>query len=109
MCKRRRAIGGFDRRADEAVGFGPATLLNSQLRAIERANNSLQQIIEIVRESTRKLANCFHFLCLTKLVFEILTLANVARRDSEPGWFASFVGNGRCYRVENRRSMFAGI
>ena len=54
---------------------------HSPQRQLRMADNSGQQVVEIVRDSTSKVANSLHLLCLAKLFFKMSALADI---DNEP-------------------------
>ena len=100
-----------------AVG-GAFDLLNLAARFIlrrERAQQQFsvaldyhQQIVEVVRDASSEPADCFHFLRLPQLFFELLPLTNILRNNEthEPASVFEFVRDELDF--ENA-AIFAGV
>ena len=108
VCRREKASSRWVRAAarlaessggiEKSVRLAGTALRDPMLRAVERADDPLKQIVEIVRQTARELAHCFHLLCLTQLFFEVLTLGDIARRHGEATPLSCF----RRYRAHDR-------
>ena len=58
-------------------GFGSA-LCDPRLHEIERPDDPGQEIVEVVRDAAGQLPDRLHFLGLPELLFQVLTLGDVA-------------------------------
>ena len=66
MRQRRGAIGGLHRTRDIAGQLVVLTLLHPTLNQIQRANDALKQIIEVMRDAASQLSNGLHLVRLAQ-------------------------------------------
>jgi hypothetical protein len=67
MCQDRRSFSSFHRGIDEALGIAFPTRL-STFQDIQAADHDREHVVEIVRDTTGELPDCFHFLALAELL-----------------------------------------
>ena len=71
MRQRRGAVRGIDGGFHEAIDIADAALRDAMLDAVQRAGDSLQQIVEIMGDAAGQLADRFHLLRLAKRLLRL--------------------------------------
>jgi hypothetical protein len=89
------------------VGKGRVAWPRAQQQQIAKSDYRSQQIVEIVGDTTGKLADCLHLLRLRKLGFKIFLFGNVAQKEHKARrigiaadiWCRGISGSGRQSRA----------
>ena len=90
---------------EKAIHLAEAALRDPMLRPVERADDPLEKIVEIVRQATGELADRFHLLGLAQLLFEILAIGDVAGRHREAAPLSELRRYRSRYRLHNRAAL----
>ena len=82
LCEFGAPVGGADSAIEKSPGFGGG--VDVIFQEFEIAQNDRQEVVEVVGDAPRKLADGFHLLSLAELGFGRLVFREVAQGADEP-------------------------